>query len=80
MNAAYVRPSIDHKAASRSKYRNQRVDTPDGKFDSKGEYARWGELKLLQRAGEITDLRRQVKFELIPKQGRFRAIFYVAES
>lgn len=38
------------------------------KFDSKAEYHRWYELKLLERAGKIRDLRRQVTFELIPTQ------------
>lgn len=37
-------------------------------FDSKAEYTRWCELKLLERAGKITGLKRQVKFELIPAQ------------
>ena len=36
------------------------------KYDSKKEYARWLELQILQRAGEISELRRQVEFELIP--------------
>ena len=33
-------------------------------FDSKGELGRWHELQMLQRAGEITELRRQVSFPL----------------
>lgn len=37
-------------------------------FDSKREYARWKELQLLERAGEITQLERQVPFELLPAQ------------
>lgn len=36
------------------------------KYDSKKEYERWLELQIMQRAGEISDLRRQVEFELIP--------------
>lgn len=36
------------------------------KYDSKKEYARWLYLQILQRAGEISELRRQVEFELIP--------------
>ena len=36
-------------------------------FDSKREAARWGELRLMQRAGLIDDLRRQVS---IPLDGR----------
>jgi len=52
----------------RSKYKAVPIDTPDGHFDSMGEYARWQDLKLLQRGGVITGLKRQVKFELVPKQ------------
>lgn len=70
---------FDHKAVSKSKYRNRRVETPDGKFDSKKEYARWCQLKLQQAAGEISNLRRQVRYELIPKQCGYRAISYIAD-
>ena len=51
-----------------SKYKNRKVETPDGTFDSVKEFSRWQELKLLQRAGEIHDLQRQVPFVLIPTQ------------
>lgn len=51
-----------------SKYGNRKVETPDGTFDSVKEFSRWQELKLLQRAGEIHDLQRQVPFVLIPTQ------------
>ena len=51
-----------------NKYHNRALSTPDGKFDSVKEYRRWQELKLLQRAGEIYDLQRQVPFVLIPTQ------------
>jgi hypothetical protein len=37
-------------------------------FDSHKEAIRWDELLLLQRAGKITELRRQVEYELIPAQ------------
>lgn len=50
------------------KYHNRVLDTPDGRFDSVREYRRWQELKLMQRAGEIYELQRQVPFVLIPKQ------------
>ena len=49
-----------------SKYHATKVQSKDGEFDSKREYARWCELKLLERAGKISDLRRQIQFELIP--------------
>ena len=39
-----------------SKYRNQKVVTPHGSFDSKREYRRYQELLLLQRAGKISEL------------------------
>ena len=43
--------------------------TVDGvTFDSKKEARRWQELKILEKAGKITNLRRQVKFVLIPTQ------------
>ena len=51
-----------------SKYKNQQVTVGDETFDSGKEYRRFCELKLLQRAGKITDLQRQVKFVLIPTQ------------
>ena len=52
----------------RPKYSNQKVTIDGEHFDSKKEARRWRELTLLQTAGEIKELRRQVKFELIPTQ------------
>lgn len=68
----------------RTKYGNRKVETPDGTFDSRKEYRRWQELQLLERAGAISDLRRQVKYELLPKQyfdGAFaeRSVSYIAD-
>ena len=48
-------------------------------FDSKKEFIRWCDLRLLERAGKISDLKRQVKYELIPKQDGERACNYVAD-
>jgi hypothetical protein len=39
--------------------------------DSQREANRWIELKLLERAGHIKNLQRQVKFILIPKQTEY---------
>lgn len=51
-----------------SKYHSRKI-TRDGEvFDSVKEYRRWCELKLLERAGKIVNLKRQLKFELIPSQ------------
>jgi hypothetical protein len=53
----------------KSKYYNVKTRTSDGLvFDSTKEARRWEQLLLLQRAGKITELRRQVKYELIPAQ------------
>ena len=64
----------------KSKYGAKRITAPDGeKFDSMKEYNRYCVLKLLQRAGKIRDLQRQVKFVLIPKQEGETACTYVAD-
>ena len=44
------------------------MQTEDGTFDSVKEFSRWQELKLMERAGEIYELQRQVPFVLIPAQ------------
>lgn len=51
-----------------SKYYNQKVTVAGQSFDSKHEAERYLLLSMLQRAGEISDLRTQVPFELIPSQ------------
>ena len=51
-----------------NKYQAQKCELGGQIFDSRKELRRWLELRLLERSGEITDLRRQVKFELIPAQ------------
>jgi hypothetical protein len=52
-----------------NKYHNNVTVTSDGiKHASQKEATRWCELKLLERAGKISDLQRQVEFELIPCQ------------
>lgn len=52
-----------------SKYHNRKVTTSDGyTHDSRKEAVRWMQLKMMERAGTITDLKRQVKFVLIPTQ------------
>ena len=52
-----------------SKYHAKKVLSLDGiEFDSKLEAKRWDYLRGLQAEGKITDLRRQVEYELIPKQ------------
>lgn len=50
------------------KYNAKKTIVDGIKFDSKAESARYLELKNLEKAGEISDLQRQVRFELIPSQ------------
>lgn len=52
----------------RSKYHSRKVTRDGMTFDSIKEYRRYCELTLLEKAGKITDLKRQVEFELIPAQ------------
>ena len=51
-----------------NKYNNRKVVILGENFDSQKEADRWAQLKLMERAGAITDLQRQVKFVLIPSQ------------
>lgn len=51
-----------------AKYHSRKTTVDGITFDSKKEARRWCELKLLEQAGEISGLRRQVKFILIPAQ------------
>ena len=72
-----------------NKLHAEKVDMtmPDGTlmhFDSKREARRYMDLWLMQRSGQITNLRTQVKYSLLPKQERKdgtkeRAIDYVAD-
>jgi len=61
------------------KYHNRKVTVDGMTFDSLKEASRWEELKLLVRAGEIKDLKRQVPIEIVPKTDKFRAVRYVAD-
>lgn len=75
----FVGQAIDNK---QSKYKNKKVTINGIKFDSELEGNHYKTL-LLERSGEIKDLRLQVKFELQPsfnKNGKhYRAINYIAD-
>lgn len=69
---------------SRSKYHAKKITRDGITYDSIKEYSRHQELLLLERAGAILGLKRQVRFELIPSQrydGKVieRPCFYVAD-
>lgn len=61
------------------KYRNTKVTDSDGlTHDSKREYRRWQELQLRELAGEISNLRRQVVFDLVV--GDLLVCRYIADA
>ena len=65
------------------KYHNRKIIVDDKKFDSLKEAKRYKELKILEKANEITELRLQVKFELQPSFKKdnktYRKIEYIAD-
>lgn len=78
----------DHAADQRGswkKFGNVPTELDGIRFDSLKEAHRWAALRLLEKAGVIRDLRRQVRIPLEGKAGpiRFvpsgRAAFYVAD-
>jgi hypothetical protein len=58
-----------------NKFRNKKTNG----YASKKEANRAAELKLLEKAGVILELREQYKFELIPKQEGERSVCYIAD-
>lgn len=50
----------------RSKYGNKKAKANGKVFDSRQERSRYYTLQVLEKAGEISDLRMQVPFEIIP--------------
>ena len=70
-----------------NKYGAKKIKDPASgyTFDSKKEFIRWCELRILERAGKIFNLQRQVKYVLIPSQkdqkGKVleREVSYVAD-
>lgn len=66
-----------------SKYGNKKVVVDGEKFDSKKECGRYQQLLMMERAGLIKDLKRQVKYELAPSvtiKGRKRPpLTYIAD-
>lgn len=54
--------------SQKSKYGSRKITADGVTYDSAKEYRRFKELSLLERAGAIQNLQRQVEFELIPSQ------------
>ncbi len=77
MTAAEFRDMI-HPPKKKAKYRNKKVVIDGFKFDSGAEGRRYCDLKILERAGEISDLRLQPFFPLYGFGGT-RVCKYVAD-
>lgn len=58
---------MNHFYGKKSKYHNERVTVDGVTYDSRGEYRRWCFLKMMEQAGEISNLRYHVNYDLIPK-------------
>lgn len=71
------------KKEKRNKYNNVKTEVDGITFDSEKEAMRYAELKMLEKAGKITELERQKKFELQPafyyEGHKQRAISYVCD-
>jgi hypothetical protein len=69
---------FEEEKPKRSKYRNIKVTDEFGnEYDSRKEYNRYRELKLLLKAGEIGFLARQVEYEL--NKGGSHSLVYRAD-
>lgn len=78
--------AYQYKYHGKNKYHNHKTTVGSVTFDSTKEARRYATLRLLEEAGEIADLRTQVKYELIPAQkdpetGKVieRAAHYIAD-
>ena len=71
--------NVMRQSVRKSKYRSIKTTVDDITFDSKKEAKRYQELKLLQRANKIENLRLQVPYVLIDKSKYGRQIKYIAD-
>ena len=66
-----------------NKYRARKTIVEGIEFDSKKEAQRYMELRLLEREGEIRNLRRQIRIPLLPSQkrddGNERGVDYICD-
>lgn len=81
-----ARASLFPKQPAKQKYGSKSVEQDGEKFDSRKEARRWLELQRLEAAGKISQLQRQVVFELAPAvrlEGEARmkpALRYIADA
>ena len=68
--------AYERKPVERSKFRSRKTEVDGIVFDSAKEARRWTELRLLESAGAILHLERQVAFDLIASNGEVVAKYY----
>lgn len=73
----HILPKPEEKTKGKSKYGNQKIEIDGIKFDSKREAGRFLELRMMERAGLVKDLKLQVPFEL-NEDGKF-SYKYIAD-
>ena len=66
-----------YRRSKSNKYGARKAVIDGEMFDSRKEARRWQELRLMERKGLISNLQRQVKFELIPNQYEPTGEYYV---
>lgn len=65
-------PKKQQAGKKKAKYGNKKVVVDGITFDSGAEAKRYGELKLMERAGEVFDLKLQVPIPLLGRDGPMR--------
>ena len=70
---------MPYRRYRKSKYGNKKTTVDGVKYDSRKEARRYLELKALEEQGKISELKQQVKFELIPRQDGEKATRYIAD-
>ena len=63
----------------RNKYNARKVEFKGMIFDSKKEFGQYLFLVDLEKRGKISDLRRQVKYEILAGNVYFLPIYYIAD-
>ncbi|WP_207231955.1 DUF1064 domain-containing protein [Edaphobacter modestus] len=66
----YIGGSGPEEASKRNKYNAEKTEANGRTFDSADEAKRAIDLQWLEQLGEISELRYQVSYEVIPKAGR----------
>ncbi|WP_259274465.1 DUF1064 domain-containing protein [[Clostridium] innocuum] len=75
----YTSAQTPTEKPKKSKYGAVKTEVDGIMFDSKREASRYQELRLLEQAGEIANLRLQVPYILFPKNEHGRALKYITD-